>query len=175
MKRATGYLFLFAAGTTVLFSCKQEPVSQVSFTHITETDANGNLNGAVDSTDWTNDTVWNSTELALLTFADAGDTITDTLPGAVTVAPAYPNPSNGAFSLRITNAQQCVMKMAIVNTNYEILFYDNRIMWGGPFILHYDVSGFTAFRKPGYYRLYYGFFNAFDSLYYKGHGDLYFQ
>lgn len=176
MGRIYGFLFLFAVATTVFFSCKKEPApKEVSFTNITETDSLGNINGTVDTLSWTADSTWTATEQALLYFTSPGDTINDTLLGSVSVAPAYPNPSDGVFSLRVSTSQQCFMKVAIVNTAYEILYYNSRIMWGGPFILQYDVSGFTAFHRPGYYRMYYGFYNSYDSLYFKGHGNLYFK
>lgn len=152
-------------------SCKKESSQSYNFTQITETDASANSIGYVDSSDWGYDANWSAAETKLLSFKDTLKS-SDTTIGYIHISPAFPNPSAGTFFIGADTEKGCKMKAVFVNEQFQILHYLSRNFTGGPIITVYNLAAITAFRKGHYYRMYYGFYNAMDSLYYKGHGDL---
>jgi hypothetical protein len=151
--------------------CKKESTSNYDFTQLTYTDLNGSINGSTDTTDWGYDANWTEAETKLLSFKDTVKT-NDTAIGYIHISPAFPNPSTGIFLIGSDVERACKMKAVFVNERFQILHYLSRKYTGGPIINVYDFTANTAFHKGNYYRMYYGFYNAKDSLYYKGHGDL---
>lgn len=156
----------------IIGACKKDEVFAPDFTTITQTDSNGHVNGTVDSSDWSYDEFWNGTELNFLAFKDTSTKSTDTLSGSVSVSPAMTNPNAGLFILGLNPERQVQMKYAVVNTDLRVLHYGSRKLNGGLTWLSFDLTTNTAVRKGEYYRMYYGFYNGKDSLYYKGHGDI---
>lgn len=156
----------------VLFhsSCKKEIVEPIDFSKYTATDNNCVPLGVIDSTDWTYDAEWNATENSLMNFSD-NITGTDSIAGYVEVSPACPNPSEGIFIVGVNTERACKMKIVCVNTEMEPLFFTTKQLTGGPIVTAYDLRPLSAFHKNMNYRMYYAFYNAADSVYYKGHGD----
>jgi hypothetical protein len=166
------HLFLLIIFTVHLFySCKKESHAGYNFTEITATDANGTSTGTTDTTDWGYDTNWSTAETKLLSFKDTVKA-NDTATGYVQLSPVFPNPSTGIILMGVDVEKACKMKAVLVNKQFQILHYLSRPFTGGPILTAYDFTSLTAFRRGNYYRMYYGFYNANDSLYYKGHGDI---
>ncbi len=157
-----------------LFSCKKENNSLFNFGRITTVDSICQPVGVIDSTDWTYDTTWVAEELNFVHFIDTV-TSTDTLTGTIYVAPVCPNPTNGLFYLNVVAQRECQLKCALVNTNRQLVGYLAKRTLPGPSSVGFDVRTVSAARKNRYYRLYYAFYTSRDSLYYKGHGDIFIQ
>jgi hypothetical protein len=142
----------------------------IDFSKITVTDSSCLYISDVDPTDWVSDDSWTSKEAAFLKFTDTLF-VTDTSIGYVQISALCPNPNAGAFNLGVNTQYPCKMKLVCVNTEMQVLYYTTNILTGGPVPYNYDFRSQTAFHKNENYRLYYGFYNSRDSLYYKGHGD----
>ncbi len=151
-------------------SCKKEVVTIFDFSQYTTTDSNCLYTGAVDNSDWTNDAVWTTKENSLMNFSD-NIVLTDSLAGYIEVAAPCSNPSEGQFSMGINTERQCKMKVVCVNTEMETLYFAARELTGGPVVTEYNFRSLTSFHKGMNYRMYYAFYTAKDSVYYKGHGD----
>ncbi|MES2620950.1 MAG: hypothetical protein V4615_08860 [Bacteroidota bacterium] len=151
-------------------SCKKETVEVIDFSKHTATDINCATMGTVDSTDWTYDEEWSTIENSLMNFSD-NILVMDSMTGYVEVSPACPNPSEGLFVVGINTERGCKMKLVCVNTEMEPLFFTSKQFTGGPIMTAYDFRLLSAFHKNMNYRMYYAFYNAQDSVYYKGHGD----
>lgn len=173
MKRPerTVYYFSLLFAVCAFAACRKESTAGYNFTVITYTDSTGAVNGTVDSTDWGFDSQWTAAEIKLLSFKDTLITI-DTSIGYVKLSAAFPNPCKGKFIIGVDVEKACKMKAVFVNERFEILHYTSRIFTGGPILTAYDFSGNPAFHRSNFYRMYYGYFDSRDSLYYKGHGDL---
>lgn len=156
----------------VIGACKKDAVFAPDFSNITHTDSSGHINGTVDSSDWSYDAGWNGTELNFLAFKDATTAGNDSLVGSIIVSPPISNPNAGLFILGLNPERQVQMKYAFVNSDLRVLHFGTQKLNGGVTFLTYDLTTNTAVRKGEYYRMYYGFYNSKDSLYYKGHGDI---
>jgi hypothetical protein len=152
-------------------SCKKDNITPIDFTKYTRTDSSCAIIGEADITDWTADSIWTTSEIALMKFSD-GVVLADSLIGFINVSPPCPNPSDGLFIMRVNTERECKMKVACVNIEMETLYYTSSKFPGGLITTGYDFRQLTAFHKDSYYRLYYAFYNAADSLFYKGHGDI---
>ena len=97
--------------------------------------------------------------------------LTDSIAGYIEVAAPCSNPSEGQFAISINTERQCKMKVAFVNTEMETLNFTSIKLTGGPTVTGYDFRSLTSFHKGMNYRMYYAFYTAKDSVYYKGHGD----
>ena len=168
MQRICVFLFLITALT--FQSCKKEVVTPLDFSKITVTDSSCIYISLVDTTDWTADINWTAQETGLLNFKRTV-AVGDSIAGFIQVSAACPNPSAGRFALGINTERACVMKLAIVNTEMQVLYFTNHAFTGGPIITAYDLTSLTAFDKDENHRMYYAFYTSKDSLYYKGHGD----
>lgn len=168
MKALQAFLLLFIVS---IASCKKEKAVVYDFSKYTATDINGNIIGTADTTDWTYDATWAAAELKLLTFKDTIK-VSDTTCGYVQLSPAMPNPTAGLFIIGTDTEKECKMKAVFVNEQLNILLYLSKKFTGGPIVTAYDLTVHSAFRKGNFYRMYYGFFNGKDSLFYKGHGDI---
>ena len=168
------YICCFLFGfILVISSCKKDTSVPIDFSKITVTDSTSCIIiSDVDTTDWTYDANWTPGVTAFLYFIDSNLVVSDTLTGYVQVSPACPNPNHGIFIMGVNTERECLMKLVCVNTDMQILYYTTRKFTGGPIVTAYDLTTSTSFHKNANYRVYYGFFNAFDSLYYKGHGDV---
>ena len=168
MKKLSCFAFLL---TVLLFSgCKKDNLSPIDFSKITVTDTSCIYISEVDTTDWTYDDNWTEQETNFLNFADT-IIVTDSVAGFVQVSAVCPNPNEGLFIMGINTQRQCKMKLVCVNNEMQVLYYLTRKFTGGSVTTSYDFRSLTAFHKNENYRLYYGFYNSKDSLYYKGHGD----
>lgn len=173
MKKGGFLFFITAIFLLLLASCKKDPVTKVlDFSRITTTDDQGYILGIADSTDWTFDSIFLAKELALLNFNDTNVKVTDTLTGNVTIQPAYPNPGVGIVALSLNTERECKFKIVCVNDEMQTLYYHMVRLSGGDYTAQYNFTTSTSFHKPANYRIYYGFYNSRDSLYYKGHGDI---
>lgn len=168
MKNTSFSLFLLI--TLFVPSCKKDTVTTLDFSQITVTDSYCLYIDAVDISDWAQDANWTTQESSLLNFLRT-ISVTDSVAGFVQLSGACPNPSAGKFALGINTEHACVMKLAVVNTEMHVIYYTCKAFTGGPILTAYDFTSLTAFRKNQNYRMYYGFYTAGDSLYYKGHGD----
>lgn len=165
------YSLIFAAFIFYFSACQKETVAPIDFSNMTYTDSTCTLYGAKDSTDWGKDSTWATYETSLMTFSTDTLPLQDTLIGNIEVSPACPNPSRGIFLVGVYPTQACKMKIVCVNTSYQVLYYSCKFFTGGPIMNAFDFSNTSAFHKNENYRMYYAFYNAHDSLYYKGHGD----
>ena len=156
----------------IIAACKKDEVFAPDFTTITQTDSSGVVIGSVDSTDWGYDAGWNGTEFNFLAFNDTSANSLNSITGTVMLSPPMPNPSRGLFILGLNPERQVKMKYAFVNSDLKVLQYGARKLNGGVTWMPLDLTTNTAFKKGEYYRMYYGFYNSKDSLYYKGHGDI---
>lgn len=154
-------------------ACKKDPLYLIlDFSQYTATDIHGIQTAPPDTTDWTNDSYWAPAELALFTFNDTAANSTDSVIGNVVVSPAFPNANNGQFAVGLDPERQCKWKYVFVDKELRVLDYGIRRLNGGPTFFTFDFRSATAFDKGDSYRIYYGFYNSKDSLYYKGHGDI---
>ncbi len=151
-------------------SCKKTTVVPINFSQITMTDSECRITGIPDTTQWNNDVLNYLLDTALLTFS-TGVTTTDSIGGKINVTPLCPNPSNGFFIWNIEAARACKLKLVCINESYQILYYNVYRLSGGPVEIGFDFRANTAFKNDSSYRMFYGFYNSFDSLYYAGHGD----
>ncbi len=159
------YIFFY------FISCKKEAnTNRYDFSKYTATNASGDTIGEPDTTDWTFDNDWSGRDSLFINFNDT-IMLTDSLPGYIELSSAIPNPNDGRFVLGVNTERECKMRAACVNSELEILYYHAFKFTGGPGMLVFDFRGITSFHQRKNYRLYYGFYNASDSLYYKGHGD----
>ena len=164
-------LLLIAVLAIYLGGCKKSTVTgPPDFSKITVTDSVGLYTGTVDSTDWTYDETWTPEELAFMNFTDTF-ALADTVAGFVQVSALYPNPNHGIFSLLTTVEKECKMKVAIVSTSMHLISYNTFKFLGGPVATGFNCTVSTAFHPNENYRIYYGFYNAKGTLFYKGHGD----
>lgn len=162
---------LFLATLFQFASCKKDPVVIIDFSKYTATDSNCLITGAVDNTDWTDDITWAAQENALLAFSD-NIVLVDSIEGYIDISPLCPNPGDGLFTMDILTERECKMKIACVNTEMETLYFIAKKLTGGPPVTtEFDLRALTSFHKNMNYRMYYAFYTADDSVYYKGHGD----
>ncbi len=171
MSRIISLSFILFSSSILFYSCKKNSEIKYDFRQYTETDSTGSIFGTNDTTDWSFDDSWTVGELSLLSFKDslvAGDSTS----GSIVISPAFPNPGNGTVFIGVNTEKACKMKTAVVDEDFHILYLDNRLFTGGPILTVHHLNTSTAFHTGCYYRMYYGFYNSKDSLYYKGHGDL---
>ena len=165
---------LFVAMLSTMNACQKETVKVLDFSTITYTDSLCNLVGDTATENWTYDNSWVTAEFNLLAFKPIS-AVVDTTLSKITVLPACPNPNNGQFTLRIKSTKRCKLNWVMVNRGLEILAYSQQKINSGQFTIPFDFSANTAFDTASNYRMYYGFYNAKDSLYYKGHGNIRWQ
>jgi hypothetical protein len=151
-------------------SCKKITETPTNFSQITTTGAECRIIGAPDTTQWNNDVLNYALDTALLTFSDNVVT-TDSIGGKINVTPVCPNPRNGFFIWNIEAARQCKLRLVCINQSYQILYYNVYRLNGGPVEIGFDFTANTAFKNDSSYRMFYAFYNSFDSMYYAGHGD----
>jgi hypothetical protein len=154
----------------LLPSCKKD-APPPDFSQITVTDSTCLLIGDTDNTDWTFDDYWMTGEYQLLKFIDTNAVATDTSIGWVQIHALCPNPNNGIFIWDFATEYPAKMKLAVVNTKFRVLYYEAITLTGGSSAVSYDFRYNHSFHQGENYRIYYGFYNSRDSLYYKGHGD----
>ena len=171
MKKAAAVLLLIAIFAQLLQSCKKEVTQIVDFSKYTATDNECRIVGVADTTQWINSVLSRAQDTALLIFAD-NIFISDTQAAKISITAPCPNPSNGFFIWNVNPSRQCKLKLVCVNTDGDILYYNSYGLLGGPMTLGFDFRNQTVFRSGTNYRMYYGFFNSLDSLYFSGHGDI---
>jgi hypothetical protein len=171
MKNTGIAIVSFALALMVLQSCHKETVTPVSFSTIDSTDNECRVTGTVDTTQWCNSVLNRASDTLFLTFA-ANVGITDSVCGRVTMAPSCPNPSNGFFIWNVSCTRQCLLKVVCVSTAFDVLYFNSYVINAEPITLGFDLRAQTAFRNDSSYRMYFGFYNSNDSLYYSGHGDI---
>jgi|GEM_PF-1812092 hypothetical protein len=171
MKKISLAVFAFSLFIALISSCKKETTPSVDFSTYVATNEECIVTGTPDSTQWTNSVLTRQTDTALLTFID-NIVITDSLTGPITINPPCPNPSNGFFIWNINPTQQCKLRLVCVNTAYDVVYYNAYGLSGGPITLGFDFRSISTFHTDSSYRIYYGFYNANDSLYISGHGDI---
>jgi hypothetical protein len=163
--------FFIIALLVVLNCCKKPPTTvPLDFSKITVTNNECEITGAIDSAAWINDVLNLALDTQFLTFADYTG-ITDTLTGTIQISPICPNPSNGFFLWNVSSTRECKLKIVCIDINEEILYYNTYRLEGGPLLIAFDFSKTTSFKKNTNYRMYYGFYNAKDSVYFSGHGN----
>lgn len=140
-------------------------------TQISPTDEQGQAMGAADPTDWTYDATWTDEEHALMMFADTINNVLDTGNNIIQVYPAYPNPSSGLFSFYAACGKESKVKLVLVDSSMHSLRTFAYRTEEGAIHKHFGFH-LASDIDTGNYRMYYGFYNSSDSLYYKGHGDI---
>jgi hypothetical protein len=152
-------------------SCKKETTQVVDFSSYTATDKECRIIGLPDTTQWINSILTRQTDTLQLVFGD-NIVITDSITGTVRVSPPCPDSSNGFFIWNVDASRQCKLKLVVVNTDYDVLYYNSYGLNGGPITLGFDFRTQTSFKTNTSYRMFYGFYNSLDSCYYSGHGDI---
>jgi len=165
--------YFFAMVVVCIMACKKETIRVLDFDSITYTNALCEVIGEPAPGNWAKDSDWVQAEINLLAFNTIPG-IADTALSKITVFPACPNPNAGQFDVFVKSTKKCKLKWVMVNRQLEILQYGQQLMDSGQFTISYDFRGITSF-VGGNYRLYYGFYNAKDSLFYKGHGNIRWQ
>jgi hypothetical protein len=160
-------LFILFAGFA---ACKKITPQPTNFTQITTTDGECRITGTPDTTQWNNDVLGYKLDTALLTFGTSVTTA-DSVTGKTTVSPICPNPGNGFFVWHVDVERECKLKLVCINESYQILYYNVYRLNGGPVEIGFDFRDNTAFKNDSSYRIFYGFYNSFDSLFYAGHGN----
>lgn len=155
----------------ILASCKKDVQQVVDYSAYVATNNECRVTGTPDSTQWTNSVLTRATDTANLTFAD-NIVIVDSATGPIIINPPCPNPSNGFFIWNINPTRQCKLRMVCINTAQDIIYYNAFGLSGGPITLGFDFRTISTFKSGNSYRMYYGFYNANDSLYVSGHGDI---
>ena len=167
-----GFAILSFALLTILFqSCKKDTVHIIDYSAYVPTDKGCRVTGALDTTQWNNNVLNRQQDTAFLFFADNFVTA-DSICGTITVSPPCPNPSNGFFIWNVNPTRQCKLKVVFISTAQDVVSYNVYSLNGGPISLGFDFRAQTAFRTDSNYRMYYGFYNSRDSLYFSGHGDI---
>jgi hypothetical protein len=169
MKQLYAFILLLVVAA-YLSACKKDTVTVIDYSKITLTDAQCNVTAITDSTQWSNDVYWTAFDSSLVKFTDS-ISFTDSLTGKVEVSPACPNPSQGQFIVGVNTERACKMKVVCLNTSQEVLYFNSQLLTGGPIIIGFDFRSISAFHTGQYYRMYYAFYTAADSMYYRGHGD----
>jgi hypothetical protein len=165
---------IFAAVLLVgmTFSCNSkdaEPPKQITISGYTPTDANGNIMGAVDASDWTLNEAWSDKETNLFSGISSGD-LTGTSSGAVTVSPAFPNPCTLSFGMQIQTASVCKLRFTVVDDRLRVYESGTIPLTAGShsFGVTLDVDNIPE----GLYRIYYSFDAQGAPMFVKGHGDV---
>jgi len=171
MKKVGFIVFGITALFTLVNSCKKTTTQIVDFSSYTMTNDECEIIGAADTTQWNNNVLNRQTDTLQLVFADNVN-ITDSATGTISMSPPCPDSSNGFFIWNVNPSRQCKLKLVVVNTAYDILYYNAYALNGGPMTIGFDFRSMTAFRSGTNYRMFYGFYNSYDSCYYSGHGDI---
>lgn len=158
---------------SAFLSCKKDKVIVYDFTQYTNTSDDGSIIGQIDSTDWQIHEEWNAAEKKLVSFNDTL-IVTDTLSGTFEISPGYPNPTQGIVVLGMNPERQSVVRIACVNTEFEIIHYQSARCNGGPTWMGINLTQTTSFKHNEYYRIYYAVLNNTDSIVYNGHGDFFY-
>jgi hypothetical protein len=167
-----GFAFLSFVSLLAPFqSCKKVTPVVVDFSKYTITNNECQVTQVQDTTQWINDVLTQQQDTTLLTFLD-NISIADSVPGKITISAPCANPSNGFFIWNVNPTRQCKLKVVCANTDGDILYYNSYGLNGGPITLGYDFRALTVFHKNTNYRMYFGFYNGRDSLYFSGHGDI---
>jgi len=176
------YLVLLSC-LILLFGCSKKDATSPATAHFqdyTGRDAKGMLFGPIDTTDWTLDTTWNSTETGL--FSKYNLSFNQQTVVASMWKPALrPNPvavgSQSTLVITVDKANPSVpaavrMAFAVVDANYTILSWgdvDDVNKQFGAVITH-EAS---KYKGNTLYRLYYVVYDELNlHVYYKGHGDI---
>ena len=171
MKKISFATFAISVLLTLLASCKKETTQVLDFSSYVATDNECHVTGATDTTEWANTILTRKQDTSRLTFAD-NIVITDTVAGTITISPPCPNPSNGFFIWNIHPERQCKLRLVCINAANDIIYYNAYGLSGGPMTIGFDFRNTSTFHPGTNYRMYYGFYNAKDSLYFAGHGDI---
>jgi len=171
MKKISLATISFTLLIALLTSCKKESTQVVDFSAYVVTNNECRVTGLLDSTQWTNSVLTRQQDTAMLNFAD-NIYITDSITGTITINPPCPNPSNGFFIWNINPTRQCKLRLVCVNTNLDVIYYNAFGLSGGAIALGFDFRSISTFKSGNNYRISYGFYNANDSLYVSGHGDI---
>ena len=171
MKKIVFAILSFVAVIAFLQSCKKTPVTIIDYTKYVATDKECRVTGTVDTTQWANNVLNRQQDTALLIFTD-NIVLSDSICGNITMAPPCPNPSNGFFIWNVNPSRQCKLKVVCISTAQDVLYFNTYGLNGGPISLGFDFRSQTSFRTDSSYRMYFGFYNSRDSLYYSGHGDI---
>lgn len=148
----------------------QNPVAKIDLSGITTTDYAGNILSPVDPTDWTNDSAWTAAETAIFQLPDTTQ-LANTERASLSFSPAYPNPLQVQFALHIEADKRTLLQLVICDSMLTVKdrYFMPLKSGSNDFAFRLEPVNYNAGTN---YRLYYGFYGAAESLYYKGHGDL---
>lgn len=169
------YILITVILTSFLVGCKKDDsniqtgstlTNYPLFTGYTSTDNNGAPTWLTDSTDWTNDTSWISSEKSL--FPQYLYLTHDFEPySSIQFHPAYPNPTTSTTNFYLTKATDIRLSFKVVNSNFNVIASSDSIYSNS-----FGVNT-AAIISPvdTMIRIYY-IFERNDSCLYKGHGDI---
>jgi len=171
MKKIVFTVLSFFILLALLQSCKKNSVRIIDYTHYVATDKECRVTGTIDTTQWVNNVLNRAEDTAWLIYTD-NIVISDSVCATISMSPPCPNPSNGFFVWDVNPSRQCKLKVVCISTAQDILYFNTYGLNGGPITLGFDFRSQTSFRTDSSYRMYFGFYNSRDSLYYSGHGDI---
>jgi hypothetical protein len=166
---------LGALGVTCLLTGCGKKIDFGSDEGITMRDERNQPMGAADPTDWTSDGSWSKTERALFHFDPAVD-LNGSQQGGLRGLGFFPNPvssvsRHGIFILGSTPTD-LKAKLVIVDQKYKVLLEQETSLAKGSNTQYAFNLSADKFPANKLYRLYYVYYTAAGTLYYKGHGDI---
>lgn len=154
----------------LISGCKKATPFTIDVSNITSTDALGNILGNPDNTDWTMDAEWSETEISF--FRTDPVDLTGTSVAAISMQPAYPNPTQTrSVTFQFTASAITYLRIALVDVQLrKQSFYSFLTVAGlNAFHIPFEEAKFPANKN---YRLYYSFDAVGSTMYFKGHGDI---
>ena len=170
------YTFVLSAlcATVLLTGCGKK-IDFGQDAGITMRDERNVPQGAGDPTDWITDGTWNKTERGLFHLAPAVD-LNGSQQGGVSGLSFYPNPVSSATRAAHFNSgtaqADMQLKLVFVDRKYKIIQEQDAQAAKGKNMLFALTLPADKFKADATYRLYYVYYGADGTLYYKGHGDI---
>lgn len=163
-------LLVSAFCLSLMPGCQKATPFAIDVSSITNTDAMGNIIGSPDNTDWTMDAEWSEPEKSF--FRTDPVDLTGTSVAAITIQPAYPNPTQTrSVTFQFTASTITFLRIALVDVQLrKQSFYSFLTVAGlNAFHIPFEEAKFPANKN---YRFYYSFEAAGSPMYFKGHGDI---
>lgn len=159
----------------LVVGCKKEDTNNTTtgntsqfpvFSGYTATDMNAVPMGSADTTDWTHDNSWLTSEKNL--FPQLQNMTSNFEPYAsIYMFPAFPNPISATTNFLLSKESDVRFSFRVVNKNFNVLLSQDS-MYSSTFAL--NTAGLTS-STDTMVRIYY-LFERNDSCLFKGHGDL---
>ncbi len=163
-------LVLIVLCLSLMSGCSKTTPFTIDVSNITSTDAQGNIIGSPDNTDWTMDAEWSETEKSF--FRTDPVDLTGTSVAAIAIQPAYPNPTQSrSVTFQFTASTITYLRIALVDVQLrKQSFYSFLTVVGlNAFQIPFEEAKLPANKN---YRFYYSFDAPASPMYFRGHGDI---